>query len=113
MTARLLDGRALAARIEDSLRGEVETFTTMFGRRPRLVVVLVGDVAASASYVKSKATAATRVGIESLVVRVPASATTGELVDLVAAIARTGDHMSKAHLEDARDQIRKMLDTEK
>jgi methylenetetrahydrofolate dehydrogenase (NADP+)/methenyltetrahydrofolate cyclohydrolase len=88
MTARLLDGRALAARIEDSLRGEVETFTTMFGRRPRLVVVLVGDVAASASYVKSKATAATRVGIESLVVRVPASATTGELVDLVAAIAR-------------------------
>jgi methylenetetrahydrofolate dehydrogenase (NADP+)/methenyltetrahydrofolate cyclohydrolase len=88
MTARLLDGRALAARIEDSLRGEVETFATMFGRRPRLVVVLVGDVAASASYVKSKATAATRVGIESLVVRVPASATTGELVDLVAAIAR-------------------------
>ena len=88
MTARLLDGRALAARIEDSLRGEVETFTTMFGRRPRLVVVLVGDVAASASYVKSKAAAATRVGIESLVVRVPASATTGELVDLVAAIAR-------------------------
>ncbi|MFM1996561.1 MAG: Tetrahydrofolate dehydrogenase/cyclohydrolase [Planctomycetota bacterium] len=88
MTARLLDGRALAARIEDSLRGEVETFATMFGRRPRLVVVLVGDVAASASYVKSKAAAATRVGIESLVVRVPASATTGELVDLVAAIAR-------------------------
>ncbi|MCZ8206027.1 zinc-dependent metalloprotease [Gemmatimonas sp.] len=33
--------------------------------------------------------------------------------DLVAAIARTGDRMSKAHLEDARDQIRKMLDTEK
>lgn len=88
MTAHLLDGRALAARIEDSLRGEVETFATMFGRRPRLVVVLVGDVAASASYVKSKAAAATRVGIESLVVRVPASATTGELVDLVAAIAR-------------------------
>jgi methylenetetrahydrofolate dehydrogenase (NADP+)/methenyltetrahydrofolate cyclohydrolase len=88
MTAHLLDGRALAARLEDSLRGEIETFATMFGRRPRLVVVLVGDVAASASYVKSKEAAATRVGIESLVVRVPASATTGELVDLVAAIAR-------------------------
>lgn len=88
MTALLLDGRALAARIEDSLRGEVETFATMFGRRPRLVVVLVGDVAASASYVKSKEAAAARVGIESLVVRVPDSATTGELVDLVAAIAR-------------------------
>jgi len=88
MTAILLDGRALAARIEGSLRSEVDTFVTMFHRRPRLVVVLVGDLAASGSYVKSKASAADRVGIDSDVVRVPATATTGELVSLVAAIAR-------------------------
>ena len=88
MTATLLDGRALATRIETSLQGEVDTFTTVFHRRPRLVVVLVGDLAASGSYVKSKAAAAGRVGIDSEVVRVPASATTGELVALVAAIAR-------------------------
>ena len=88
MTATLLDGRALATRIETSLQGEVDTFTTVFHRRPRLVVVLVGDLAASGSYVKSKAAAAGRVGIDSEVVRVPASATTEELVSLVAAIAR-------------------------
>ena len=88
MTATLLDGRALAARIEGSLRSEVDTFVTMFHRRPRLVVVLVGDLAASGSYVKSKASAADRVGIDSDVVRVPATATTDELVSLVAAIAR-------------------------
>jgi methylenetetrahydrofolate dehydrogenase (NADP+) / methenyltetrahydrofolate cyclohydrolase len=88
MTATLLDGRALAARIEASLQGEVDTFATVFHRRPRLVVVLVGDLAASGSYVKSKAAAAGRVGIDSDVVRVPASATTEELVALVAAIAR-------------------------
>jgi len=88
MTATLLDGRALATRIETSLQGEVETFATVFHRRPRLVVVLVGDMAASGSYVKSKAAAAGRVGIDSEVVRVPASATTEELVTLVAAIAR-------------------------
>ena len=88
MTAALLDGRALAARIEGSLRSEVDTFVTMFHRRPRLVVVLVGDLAASGSYVKSKAAAADRVGIDSDVVRVPATATTVELVSLVAAIAR-------------------------
>jgi len=88
MTAAVLDGRALAARIEGSLRSEVDTFVTMFHRRPRLVVVLVGDLAASGSYVKSKASAADRVGIDSDVVRVPATATTGELVSLVAAIAR-------------------------
>ena len=58
MTAQLLDGRALAGRIEESLRAEVETFAGMFRRRPRLVVVLVGDMAASGSYVKSKAAAA-------------------------------------------------------
>ena len=88
MTATVLDGRALAARIEGSLRSEVDTFVTIFHRRPRLVVVLVGDLAASGSYVKSKASAADRVGIDSDVVRVPATATTGELVALVAAIAR-------------------------
>ena len=88
MTATLLDGRALAARIEVSLRSEVETFTAMFRRPPRLVVVLAGDLAASGSYVKSKAAAAGRVGIDSEVIRVPATATTEELVALVAAIAR-------------------------
>ena len=88
MTATLLDGRALAARIEDSLRNEVTTFTSMFQRPPRLVVVLAGDLAASGSYVKSKAAAAGRVGIDSDVIRVPASATTQELVSLVTAIAR-------------------------
>ena len=88
MTATVLDGRALASRIEDSLRGEVETFTGLVGRRPRLVVVLVGDVAASASYVKSKAAAAARVGMDSVVIPVAATASTADLVDLVRAIAR-------------------------
>jgi len=88
MTAHILDGRALAARIEDSLRGEVDTFRLMFRRVPRLVVVLVGDLAASGSYVKSKAAAAGRVGIESEVLRLPADSTTEQLVALVAAIAR-------------------------
>jgi methylenetetrahydrofolate dehydrogenase (NADP+)/methenyltetrahydrofolate cyclohydrolase len=73
-TARILDGKALAGRIETSLRQEVETFASMFGRKPRLVVVLVGDMAASASYVKSKAAAAARVGIDAAVLPVVALA---------------------------------------
>jgi methylenetetrahydrofolate dehydrogenase (NADP+)/methenyltetrahydrofolate cyclohydrolase len=88
MTARTLDGKALAGRIEDSLRDEVATFSRMAGRVPRLVVVLVGEMAASASYVKSKASAAARVGIEADVVRVPATADTEALVELVGALAR-------------------------
>ena len=89
MAAAILDGRALATRIEDELRTEVGTFATMFRGRPRLVVVLVGDVAASASYVKSKSAAATRVGIDSEVITAPATATTAELVELVQTIARS------------------------
>ena len=88
MTARTLDGKALAGQIEDSLRAEVETFSRLEGRAPRLVVVLVGEMAASASYVKSKASAAARVGIDAEVVRVPATADTEALVDLVGALAR-------------------------
>jgi methylenetetrahydrofolate dehydrogenase (NADP+)/methenyltetrahydrofolate cyclohydrolase len=88
MTAQLLDGKALSGRIEDSLRVEVATFREMFGRPPRLVVVLVGGLVASASYVKSKAAAAARVGIDSAVVPVPETSGTADLVALVEAIAR-------------------------
>jgi len=88
MTARILDGRALAGRIEESLRDEVATFADMFKRRPRLVVVLVGNLAASASYVKSKQQAAERVGIDSELIRVPAETDTDALVSLVQAISR-------------------------
>ncbi len=88
MTARRLDGRELAGRIERDLSDRVSHFHEKSGRRPRLVVVLVGEVAASASYVKSKAAAAERVGIDAEVVRVPASVQTDDLAALVAAIGR-------------------------
>lgn len=88
MTARRLDGRELASRIEVDLAGRVAGFVRSAGRPPRLVVVLVGDVAASASYVKSKAAAAGRVGIDAEVIPVSASVTTAQLVNLVAAIGR-------------------------
>ena len=86
--AVLLDGRRLATHIEESLRTEVATFTTMVGRRPRLVVVLVGDLPASASYVKAKAQAAARVGIDAVVVPVAETASTADLVQVVERIAR-------------------------
>lgn len=84
---RLLDGKALAGRIETNLAAEVETFADVCHRRPRLVVVLVGDVAASASYVKSKQSAAARVGIDSEVIRVEETVETEELIGLIRRIA--------------------------
>jgi methylenetetrahydrofolate dehydrogenase (NADP+)/methenyltetrahydrofolate cyclohydrolase len=91
MSAEILDGRRLASGIEASLRDEVTTFTTMVKRPPRLVVLLVGDLAASASYVGAKARAAARVGIDAEVVPLPATATTADLVAAVERIASEVD----------------------
>jgi methylenetetrahydrofolate dehydrogenase (NADP+)/methenyltetrahydrofolate cyclohydrolase len=90
MSAEILDGKALAARLEAGLCDEVATFAGLFGRRPRLVVVLVGELAASASYVAAKRRAAERVGIESVVVEAAATASTADLVGLVAAVVAGG-----------------------
>ena len=87
MSATLLDGKRLAGRIEESLRAEVATFASIVGRPPRLVVVLVGDLPASASYVKAKALAAARVGIDAEVVPVAETASTADLVRLVSRTA--------------------------
>ena len=88
MTAKQLNGRELAEKIQQSLAPQVTEITQKIGRPPRLVVVLVGDVAASASYVKSKEAAAKRVGITADVISIPESATTAELVATVEAIGR-------------------------
>lgn len=87
MTATLLDGRGIASRIEATLRAEVDTLRTLVGRPPRLAVVLVGDLAASASYVKAKAAAAARVGVDAEVIRVSDTAHTADLVALVRSLA--------------------------
>ena len=88
MIAQRLDGRALAKKIESELTPKVAALTSKIGRPPRLVVVLVGNVAASASYVKSKASAAKRVGITADVFSVPESTTTAELVSTIEAIGQ-------------------------
>ena len=88
MTAQRLDGRKLAKKIEHDLAPKVAALAREMGRPPRLVVVLVGDVAASASYVKSKASAAKRVGITADVFSIPESTTTAELISTVEAIGR-------------------------
>jgi methylenetetrahydrofolate dehydrogenase (NADP+) / methenyltetrahydrofolate cyclohydrolase len=83
MTARLLDGRAVARHIYDELATAVEQRVSGGGSRPRLATVLVGDDPASATYVSLKQRNAHKVGIESEDHRLPASTTTEELLALV------------------------------
>ena len=81
MAATVLDGKSLALRIEAELAGRVEKIKgSAGGRAPILATILVGDDPASGTYVKMKGNACRRVGMESLKVVLPETATTGELL---------------------------------
>ena len=82
MTATILDGKALAARVRTEIKAQVAEL----GRRgivPGLAVVLVGDDPASAIYVRSKEKAAAEVGVKTHDVRLPASTSQTELLEVV------------------------------
>ena len=74
MTAKIIDGKALAARIQDELKTRVEACTE-HGHRPGLAVVLVGEDPASQVYVRNKVRACERTGIRSDEIRMPAETT--------------------------------------
>ena len=83
MTAQNLDGKALAESVYASLEVKLRARLEGGGTRPCLATLLVGDDAASATYVRMKQKNAERVGIASSDHRLPASATTEEVVALV------------------------------
>jgi methylenetetrahydrofolate dehydrogenase (NADP+) / methenyltetrahydrofolate cyclohydrolase len=80
MTAQLLDGKALSAKIYTEMTAEIETLTLKYGRAPGLAVLMVGDNPASAAYVGNKEKACQRVGIISFGKHFPADVTQVELV---------------------------------
>lgn len=78
--SKIIDGKALSVSVKDSIRGKVQELASKGLRRPCLAVVIVGDDPASRSYVKGKVSAAEYVGIDSPLIELPASITTGELL---------------------------------
>jgi len=85
--AERLDGKAAAADLEREAGERAGRFAERFGRPPCLKVVLVGDDPASATYVRNKARAAERAGIEAETLRRPADLSTGRLLDEVTALS--------------------------
>jgi methylenetetrahydrofolate dehydrogenase (NADP+) / methenyltetrahydrofolate cyclohydrolase len=82
MTARILDGAAIAKEIRDEIAREVSALKGQ-GITPGLAVVIVGDDPASQIYVKSKGQACHEVGMLSETVRLPAETTEAELLAVV------------------------------
>ena len=83
MSARLLDGAAVAAAIREDLRPRAAAFTERAGRPPGLGIVLVGTHAPSEIYVRNKLKAASDIGCRAELLRLPESSTLADVLDTV------------------------------
>ncbi|MDQ7057466.1 MAG: bifunctional methylenetetrahydrofolate dehydrogenase/methenyltetrahydrofolate cyclohydrolase FolD [Ghiorsea sp.] len=84
MTARIIDGKALAAKLKVDMQVEITSLAQKYGRAPGLAVVIVGDDPASHVYVKNKKIACEQVGIKSFSYELPAETTQEHILGLVA-----------------------------
>ncbi len=78
----LIDGKALAAKMQDELKVKVDKLKEA-DNVPGLAVILVGEDPASQIYVRNKARQATAIGLNSSVVRLPETVSEQELLDLI------------------------------
>jgi methylenetetrahydrofolate dehydrogenase (NADP+)/methenyltetrahydrofolate cyclohydrolase len=82
LSAKVIDGKAVAQTVRERVRGEVEALVAD-GIRPGLATIIVGDDPASHVYVKNKRQASAEAGIESFHNELPADATTEQVAELV------------------------------
>ncbi|WP_375513891.1 bifunctional methylenetetrahydrofolate dehydrogenase/methenyltetrahydrofolate cyclohydrolase FolD [uncultured Nostoc sp.] len=83
-TAKLLDGKTIAAKIQQELSVAITQLQPKIGRSPGLAVLMVGDNPASAAYVRNKEKACAKVGIASFGKHFPAQTTFEELEEVIA-----------------------------
>ncbi len=84
MTATLIDGTAIAAKVRAQVATDAAAYFAKTGKKPGLATVLVGDNPGSQSYVKSKRKACAEAGMESFGFELPRTATQDEVESLVA-----------------------------
>ncbi len=83
MTAKIIDGKAIAQELRESVAKGVEELVASGGPQPGLATVLVGADPASHTYVRMKRKACEEVGIESFHHELPADSTQEEVEGLV------------------------------
>src|SRR5947199_3917671 len=83
MTARIIDGKAIAAELRARVAAEVQRLRAEHQLEPRLAVVLVGENPASAVYVRNKAKQTQEAGMRSFDHRLPESVSQSDLLALV------------------------------
>jgi|LakMenEpi03Aug12_release.lakeMendotaPanAssembly.Ray.scaffolds.fasta_scaffold417846_1 methylenetetrahydrofolate dehydrogenase (NADP+)/methenyltetrahydrofolate cyclohydrolase len=88
---QVMDGKALAASVRETLKEKVAKIVESGKRRPGLAVVLVGDDKASALYVKNKTASCKKVGIESFMHLFPASTDMKTLLDCIKTLNKSDE----------------------
>jgi methylenetetrahydrofolate dehydrogenase (NADP+)/methenyltetrahydrofolate cyclohydrolase len=83
MTAKVIDGKAFAARVRAEVQAQVARLREVQGITPGLAVVLVGEDPASQVYVRNKHAATIEVGMASFEYRLPVETTEADLMALV------------------------------
>ncbi len=83
MTAQIIDGKAVAARMTAEIAVDSAAFQQSTGIIAHLAAVLVGDDPASAVYVRNKQKACEKAGLKSSLHRLPIETTETQLLDLV------------------------------
>jgi methylenetetrahydrofolate dehydrogenase (NADP+) / methenyltetrahydrofolate cyclohydrolase len=91
MSARLIDGKAVAAAVRERVAAEVGEYAARAGRTPVLATVIVGEDPASEIYIRNKHRACEEVGMRSVHRGLPAETSEEELLDLVAGLGADGD----------------------
>jgi methylenetetrahydrofolate dehydrogenase (NADP+)/methenyltetrahydrofolate cyclohydrolase len=92
----ILDGKAVAEKIQGVIKGEAATIKTKYGQVPGLTVIMAGDDPASRSYVDSKNRLAEKLGIRSELVKLPENAAAEEIVGVIE--AKNADPLTHAIL---------------
>ena len=83
-TAKILDGKALADKIQIELTQTIAKLKDQVGRSPGLAVLMVGDSPASAAYVRNKEKSCVKVGITSFGKHFPSQTSQTELEEVIA-----------------------------
>ena len=83
MTARILDGAAIARQIREEVKAEALAFFQGGGARPGLGALLAGDDPASHIYVSSKTKACEELGLHHVTERLPATVSTDDVLRVV------------------------------
>src|SRR5581483_1042849 len=90
MTAKVIDGKAVAAQERSKTAARAREFQERFGRAPGLAVVQVGEDPASTVYVRNKRKSCAEVGIESFAHDLPGTTREADLLKLIDALNRDG-----------------------